>query len=242
VVSAEGSAPAKPGARMIVRADATIAGTVGGAGLERQVIERALESIRSGKGGLHTFKLWYKSEGGLDSLCGGTVEVHIEYVKPRPHILIAGGGHVGKALADMASALEYAWSVYDVRPEFASAERFPAAHARYDGEAAGFLARFDPAACSHVVVCGHSYHVDLDLLAGLLPRFHGWVGVIASRAKKIEMFRALAERGIGAERLARVECPIGLAIGAVTPPELAVSILASIIRDTSAAPGGTPAA
>jgi xanthine dehydrogenase accessory factor len=230
VVKSTGSVPAKSGARMIVRPDGSAMGTVGGAGLERQVTERALECIRAGKGGVYPFILWHRSPGGLDSLCGGAVEVHIEYVKPKPHILICGGGHVGRALAEMSIPLEYFHSVYDVRADFAAAERFPQARGRFSGAAAELPEKIDPAAYSHVVVCGHSYHVDLDLLERILPVFEGWVGVIASKAKRGEMLGRLAERGLARERLERIECPIGLAIGAETPAEIAVSILASIVR------------
>jgi len=234
VVSARGSVPAKPGARMIVRGDGTIAGTVGGAGLERQVMERALECMSAGTGGSFPFTLWHRSPGGLDSLCGGSVEIQIEVVAPRPHLLICGGGHVGKALADMSLSLEYFHSIYDERPEFASAERFPAARALHSGPASAFLAGFDAAGgWSHVMLCGHSYHVDLEILEALVPRFDGWIGVIASAAKRREMFGALEARGVDAARLARVECPVGLPIGAVTPPEIAISILASIVKSAN---------
>jgi xanthine dehydrogenase accessory factor len=187
--------------------------------------------MRTGKGGVYPFTLWYKSPGGLDSLCGGTVDVHIEYLKPRPHILICGGGHVGKALADMSVPVEYYHSIYDVRSEYASLSRFPHAREHHHGDVASFARSLDPRAYSHLVVCGHSYHVDLEILEKMLPVFGGWVGVIASAAKKREMFRALEERGLAAAQLARVECPIGLSIGATTPAEIAVSILGSIIRE-----------
>src|SRR4030095_14653901 len=107
-----------------------------------------------GEGGVYPFTLWRRSPGGLDSLCGGTVDIQIEYMKPAAHVLICGGGHVGKALAEMTAPLEYLHSVYDERPEYASAERFPAAREHHSGPVAAFVGRFGAGAqdtWSHVV-------------------------------------------------------------------------------------------
>lgn len=235
VLRAEGSVPGKPGTRMIVTPDGRTLGTVGGAGLEMQVTTQALHCIRERAGGVYPFILWRHSPEGLDSLCGGKVEVHVEYVGARPHLLICGGGHVGYEVARACGPLEYFFSVYDARPEFASAERFPGARQRFTGEPRGALAALAPGAFSHVLVTGHAYQVDLDALEVLLHRHQGWIGVIGSAKKRQEMFEALRGRGVGEEQLARIECPVGVTIGAETPAEIAVSILASVIKTRNGA-------
>lgn len=237
VLRSEGSVPGKPGARMIVYPDGRTLGTVGGAGLEMRIAEQGLRCIGERAGGVYPFVLWRHSPQGLDSLCGGRVEVHVEYVGTRPHLLICGGGHVGFEVARLCEPLEYFFSVYDARPEFAGADRFPAARGRFSGEAREALAGLAPESYSHLLVTGHAYQVDLDALELLLPRFDGWIGVIGSARKRGEMFAALRERGIAEERLARIECPVGAPIGAVTPAEIAVSILASVIRTRGGAAG-----
>src|SRR5580658_6131740 len=99
VVRSVGSVPGKVGATMIVRDDGTTLGTVGGAALEEKVKELAAEALRRQRGDLHHFDLQKWREGGLPSLCGGSVDVAIEYVAAPPHLLLWGGGHVAHALA-----------------------------------------------------------------------------------------------------------------------------------------------
>lgn len=231
VASARGSVPGKPGAKMIVLPDRSQIGTVGGAGLEEKVKTIALECLASRKGGVFRFDLSYHRPGGLDSLCGGSVEIVVEPMPGRPHVLICGGGHVGLEVARLCDQLEYAHSVVDDRAEFASAERFPSARGRFVAAPEAFFPTADLSAYSHVLVLGYSHRVDTDVLEHCLRRFTGFIGVIASRAKRKEMFQRMRERGLADADLARVEAPLGVAIGGETPAEIAVSILGSVIRD-----------
>lgn len=232
IVEARGSVPGKLGARMIVLADGTQDGTVGGAGLESQVTEIALQAIATRRSGTHRFELARQKPGGLDSVCGGGVEVFVEYIAPRPHLLIYGGGHVGLAIARLCDQLDYAYSIGDVRPEFASAERFPNARARFPLEPAAVLAQADLALYSHLLIVGHSHQIDGELLCGALERgFTGYLGVIGSETKRREFRGRCAARGIPEATFdARVDCPIGLAIDAETPAEIAVAVLAQVIQ------------
>ena len=232
IVEARGSVPGKLGARMIVLADGTQDGTVGGAGLEAKVKQIALQAIATRRSGTHRFELARQKPGGLDSVCGGGVEVFVEYIAPRPHLLVHGGGHVGLAIARLCDQLDYAYSVGDVRPEFASAERFPNARARFPLEPSAFLAQVDLALYSHLLVVGHSHQVDGEIVCGALERgFTGYLGVIGSKTKRHEFRERCAARGIpGATFDARVVCPIGLPIDAETPAEIAVAVLAEVIQ------------
>lgn len=231
VVSAGGSVPGKIGFQMIVYSDGRQRGTVGGAGLEEKVKKQALENISTGKSGTYKFDLTYRKPGGLDSICGGTAEVFVEAVKPGPHILICGGGHVGLEVAHLCDQLEYPYTVLDVRPEFASAQRFPGARSAHAMGPEEFRSKVNLEQFSHIVICGHSYHVDEDLLAYFARQFSGYIGVIGSATKRKEMVGHLVEKGVPREILERVECPIGLSIGAESPAEIAVSILGAVIKN-----------
>ncbi len=234
VVSAVGSVPGKTGARMIVFPDGSQQGTVGGAGLEAKVVALALEAIRTHRSDTHKFDLARQKPGGLDSVCGGSVEVFVEYMAPRPHLLIYGGGHVGHAVGRLCEELEYAYSVADVRPEFASEERFPGARERLALRPDEFFARVDLSRYSHVLVLGHDHHVDGEIVIRALESgFEGRLGVIGSKTKRREFRQRCEENGIPAEHFdGRVVCPIGVPIHAESPAEIAISILAEVVRDT----------
>jgi xanthine dehydrogenase accessory factor len=233
VVAARGSVPGKPGARMIVFADGRQEGTVGGAGLEAKVKAIAVEAIGARRSGTHRFELARQKAGGLDSVCGGGVEVFVEYMAPRPHLLIFGGGHVGLAVAQLCDQLGYAYSVADVRPDFVSAERFPSARDRFPFDPERLFERVDLGRYSHLLVLGHDHHVDGEVVRGVLERgFAGHLGVIGSENKRREFRRRCADAGVPESTFdASVVCPIGLPIEAETPAEIAVAVMAQVIRD-----------
>jgi len=233
VVQARGSVPGKVGARMIVRPDGSQEGTVGGAGLEAKVKRLALDAIETRRSGTHRFELARQKPGGLDSVCGGNVEVFVEYMAPRPHLLIAGGGHVGEAVSRLCEPLGYQHSVADVRPEFATAERFPAARGLFSMPPDELFEKIDLGDYSHLLVLGHDHHVDGEIVIEALRRgFEGSLGVIGSETKRRDFRSRCVERGLGGEVFDRyVHCPIGIPIDAETPDEIAVAILAEVIRD-----------
>jgi xanthine dehydrogenase accessory factor len=229
VADAKGSVPGKPGAKMVVLPNGAQFGTVGGAGLEQKVKALCRKALEEKKGGLSSFDLMYYKEGALDSLCGGNVQILVEYMAPLPHVLIAGGGHCGLEVARLCDQVGYVHSVLDDRAEYASRERFPNAKRTIHATPEEFFAKEDLAPYSHVLLVGWSHKIDTDLLFHLVQKFPRWIGLISSKTKKLEMFRRLRARGIAEEHLARVVAPVGLPIGAETPPEIAVSILAQII-------------
>jgi xanthine dehydrogenase accessory factor len=166
----------------------------------------------------------------LDSLCGGAVEILVEYMGAVPHVLICGGGHVGLEVARLCEQLEYIHSVLDDRAEFASRERFPGARELHVGQPGSFFPDRDLSGFSHLVLLGYSYKIDTEALHQAVTRFPGYIGLICSRLKRREMFAKLRERGVDEGALGRIEAPLGLSIGAETPAEIAVSILGSIIQ------------
>jgi xanthine dehydrogenase accessory factor len=230
VVSTRGSVPGKTGAKMIVLRDGSQFGTVGGAGLEEKVKDLGRRAIAERKTQTARFELMSGRPGALDSLCGGAVEILVEYMGAVPHVLICGGGHVGLEVARLCDQLEYVHSVLDDRSEFASRERFPTAAGLYVARPEAWFPDADLAGYSHLLLLGYSYKVDTEGLHQAVTRFPGWIGLICSKLKKREMFAKLRERGVDEAALGRVEAPLGLAIGAESPAEIAVSILGSIIK------------
>jgi xanthine dehydrogenase accessory factor len=236
VATARGSVPGKEGAKMIVFPDGRQFGTVGGAGLEEKTKALARGCLAGKKGGIFPFDLMYYKDGGLDSLCGGTVQIVIEYFPQQPHVLICGGGHVGLAVARALAPLEYGYSVLDDRPEFASRDRFPDARGLHVAKPEDFFAREDVGCFTHLLILGYSHQIDTAILHEAVKRYSGYIGLICSATKKREMFHRLKARGITDAELERVDAPLGVPIGAITPAEIAVSIAASVIRHRRGGP------
>jgi xanthine dehydrogenase accessory factor len=230
VVSSRGSVPGKAGAKMIVLTDGSQFGTVGGAGLEEKVKLLGRRAIDERRSFMERFELATGRPGALDSLCGGAVEILVEYMGAVPHVLICGGGHVGLEVARLCDQLEYVHSVLDDRAEFASRERFPTARGLHVGQPEAWFPTADLARYSHIILVGYSYKIDTEALYQCVTRYTGYVGLICSRLKRREMFARLRERGVADAAIERIEAPLGLAIGAETPAEIAVSILGSIIQ------------
>ncbi|HYT67206.1 MAG TPA: XdhC/CoxI family protein [Vicinamibacterales bacterium] len=239
IVRSNGSTPQRAGAKMLVFADGRIIGTIGGGCYENDAIGRAREAIASGKPALVSFDLNddFVQESGL--ICGGQMEVYIDPIAPAPPLYIVGAGHVGWHLARMASEAGFRIHVIDDREKFANAERFPAAENIEVDDIGAWLHRADlpPTAYAVVVTRGHTH--DFEALRALAARDLRYVGLIGSRAKVARIFEALEGEGMPIECLRRVHAPIGLDIGAITPAEIAVSILAELIavrhgRDVSA--------
>lgn len=236
VVETHGSVPGKAGATMLVSVDGSSRGTVGGAGLEERVKRLCRDALASGQGGVHAFDLANWKEGGLDSVCGGSVKVAIHVVRPVPALLFVGGGHCTQALARVLDVLGHAYVVVDSRAEFVREDLFPRARERVHAEPAAHVRALDDVSVfTHAYLLGHSHHEDGDALIALLQRrFPGVVGVIGSRSK----MRAFRERALAAgvpeAELARVRCPIGIDVGARSPAEIAVAVAAEVVRDLRA--------
>ncbi|MGA8543257.1 MAG: XdhC/CoxI family protein [Thermoplasmata archaeon] len=230
VVRTSGSVPGKLGASMVIRTDGSFVGTVGGAALEEQVKELARRAFADRIGDLHHFDLQAWKEGGLPSLCGGSVDIALEYVPARPNLLLWGGGHVAHALASILPTLEYDYSVADDRPDWVSADRFPSAERREVVAPEQLWTVFEPATFTHLYLLGYDAKKDLEVLHRAISQFPNTIGLIASAAKREHMFAALRERGVPREAIARVRSPVGLEIGAQSPSEIAVSIVAELVQ------------
>ena len=228
VVRVRGSAPREVGARLLLLADGTIRGTVGGGVREADVIAACRELQRRGGARLLAVDFDAGLDGGDGPVCGGAMEVFMERIDPARRVVIAGAGHVAWALHRLLALLDHASVVVDPRWEWASEERFPGAtllHLPFpEGVAA---AGIGPADAVVLVTPGHEQ--DRESLRAALATPAAYIGMIGSKTKVATVFAALRGEGVSDGQLARVHAPIGLAIGARTPAEIAVAIAAEMI-------------
>jgi xanthine dehydrogenase accessory factor len=229
IVSTMGSTPQRVGAKMLVFADGRIVGTIGGGCYENDAFWKARDAIANRRPQLVHYELSddFAQETGL--ICGGTMDVYIEPVEPSPELYVVGAGHVGFHLARLAHEVGFRVHVVDDREKFANRERFPTAAEVEAEDIPGWIARTSLPPHAYVVIVTRGHTNDLEALRALAPRELRYLGLIGSRAKVARIYDALVADGVPPEILAQVHAPIGLDIGAVTPQEIAVSILAELI-------------
>ena len=229
IVATTGSTPQRVGAKMLVFGDGRTVGTIGGGCYENDAFWKAREALTHRRPQVVKYELSddFAQESGL--ICGGQMEVYIEPVEPSPELYVIGAGHVGFHLARLAQDVGFRVHVVDDREKFASRERFPEATEVVVDDIPAWIARTTLPPHVYVVIVTRGHTNDLEALRGLASRDLRYLGLIGSRAKVARIYDALTEAGIPAQMLARVHAPIGLEIGAVTPQEIAVSILAELI-------------
>jgi xanthine dehydrogenase accessory factor len=229
IVAATGSTPQRVGAKMLVFPDGRTVGTIGGGCYENDAFWKAREAITARRPLNVKYELNddFAQESGL--VCGGQMEVFIEPVEASPDVYVFGAGHVGYFVAKMAREVGFRVHVVDDREKFANAERF--------GEGIEVVVEnipqwlqthtLPPTAYAVIVTRGHTH--DLDALRALTAHPLRYLGLIGSKAKVRRIFDELLGEGSTDETLRAVHAPIGLDIGAITPQEIAVSIVAELI-------------
>jgi len=229
IVRAQGSTPQRVGAKMLVYADGRTVGTIGGGCYEHDAFWKAREAIASGSPSVIRYELTddFAEENGL--ICGGQMEVYIEPLVAAAHLYIIGAGHVGWHLARFAQETGFRIHVIDDREKFANPERFPGAADIVVDDIPAWLASASLPPDAYVAIITRGHQHDLSALRALATRPLRYLGMIGSKAKVTRVYDALIAEGVPADALARVHAPIGLDLGAVTPAEIAVSILAELV-------------
>lgn len=228
VIRAQGSTPQRAGAKMLVFADGRTIGTIGGGCYENDAVGKARLALSDGRSHVLHYELNddFAQENGL--ICGGRMDVHVDPLLPAPHLYIVGAGHVGYHLGRIAADAGFHLHVVDDRLKFANADRFPAAEVIVE-PIPHWLHRADLPPASFVVVLTRGHQHDLEAMRALAARDLRYLGLIGSRAKVARIYDLLISEGIPLQSLERVHAPVGLDIGAITPAEIAVSILAELI-------------
>ena len=229
IVSTRGSTPRKESAKMLVQANGKIIGTVGGGSIEHQVYQEALQLIEGNESRLAHYKLTNADASKEGMTCGGIVDVFLEPIKPLPTLIIFGGGHIS-FLARIGKMVDFCVTIIDDRPEFANAERFPEADETIAEDLTSVTKRLDINSSSYIVIVTRGHQDDTRVLEWAVTTPAVYIGMIGSKRKIHTVFSYLKTKCITQEQLDRVHSPIGLPIGAETPEEIAVSIMAEIIQ------------
>ncbi len=212
----------RPAGRAWVLADGTMTGSLGSRDADAEARARALEQMRHGTPRLATLA------DGRDLL--------IEPVTSRPRLVIAGGGHVARAIARQARLVDFDVTVLEDRPEFADPERFDGAEV-VTGDLPTSLAAFDYGWQSYVVIATRGHKLDADCVLAAVRAPVRYIGVLGSRRKTVLLARMLREAGIEEERIRAVRAPVGLDLGGRTPAEIALAVLAEITQERYAGTG-----
>ena len=226
VTDHSGSSPPKAGAKMLLRQDGSILGSVGGGRVEAETIAAAKEALQSGTPRTLPFHL--NEQHGF--ACGGTMTVYLEPYGSVPHLVMFGAGHVGKATASLAKGCGFRVTVVDERPEWANREQIPGADELLCSPVRDSFGRLSLDADSYLVIATPGHLSDFDAVRGALASEAGFIGVLGSRKKRETLLRTLSEEGFSEEQRARVITPVGVEIGAETPEEIAVSIVGQLVR------------
>jgi len=229
IINVRGSIPSFRTAKMLVRDDGSIAGTIGGGCVEADVWQAAREVMESEKPRTLTFDLNQDPKYDTGLVCGGRLEVFIEPVLPPALLYVFGAGHVALSLCQAASSAGFDVIVTDDRISYASKERFPAAREVYALDFDEAMQKLDPSESSYIVIVTRGHRDDMRILRWAVQSRARYVGMIGSRRKVIEISKVLQDEGLPAHLFDRVHAPVGLDIGAITPEEIAVAITAELI-------------
>jgi xanthine dehydrogenase accessory factor len=229
IVQVNGSIPSYQSAKLLVREDGSMLGTIGGGCVEAEVWAAAREVIESEKPRYLDFSLGQDAayENGL--ICGGQLHVYVEPVIPQPRAYIFGAGHVSKSLSKAAAMAGFATIIVDDREQFANRERFPEADEIYAGEYEAIFPKLAITASSYIIIVTRGHRDDMRVLRWAVTTEARYIAMIGSKRKVISVVRELEKEGIPRSAFERICAPMGLEIGAVTPEEIAISVVAEMI-------------
>lgn len=230
VVGKNGSTPCRVGSKMWVEPRGAIKGTVGGGDLERKTIAMALEMVS--KGTPHRileYRLDPGESGGDGLICGGATSVFLELLGKRREVVIFGAGHVGQAVGTIASFCGYSVTFWDDREDVKVSQEAKLITTALEDS----LSQLDLVPGVSVVICTWGHGKDRDVVKLLDGCEASYIGMLSSKAKASTLWEKLRQDGISEDHLSRIHTPIGLKIGAGSPQEIAVSIMAEIISKES---------
>jgi xanthine dehydrogenase accessory factor len=229
IVNVRGSIPSFKTAKMLVRDDGSIMGTIGGGCVEAEVWQAAREVMESEKPRTLSFDLNQDPKYDTGLVCGGTLEIFVEPILPPAELYIFGAGHVAASLYKVAKIAGFDITVVDDREVYASRERFPEAQQVIAEDFEKAIAQLTPSESSYIVIVTRGHRDDMRVLRWAVLTPARYIGMIGSKRKTITIFKELQNEGLAAELFDRVHAPVGLDIGAITPEEIAVSITAELI-------------
>lgn len=229
IIQVQGSIPSYESSKILIRDDGSIVGTVGGGCVEAEVWSVAQEVMREEKPRRLHFNLNANPEYDNGLICGGSLDIFVEPILATPTLYLLGGGHVSLYVSKIASVAGFDVVVIDDRAAFASRERFPDAMETHAGPWEEVFPKLKVSEFSYLVLVTRGHKGDLTCLRWALTTPARYIGMIGSKRKFIEISKVLESEGVPAEKLERVYSPVGLDIGALTPEEIAVAIVAELV-------------
>lgn len=229
IVEVNGSIPSYESAKILVRDDGTMAGTIGGGCVEADVWAAAREALETEKPRRMKFNLGQDAAYDNGLICGGQLEVYIEPLLPQPKAFIFGAGHISKSLCQVAALAGFSTAVIDNRESFANRERFPLADEVYAEEYEEVFPHLGVNSSSYLIIVTRGHRDDMRVLRWAVTSGARYIAMIGSKRKTIAVVKELEKEGIPREAFERLYAPMGLDIGAITPEEIAIAVAAEMI-------------
>ena len=229
IVQVNGSIPSYESAKLLVREDGSMMGTIGGGCVEAEVWTAAREVIETEKPRHLTFSLGQDAAYDNGLICGGQLNIFVEPIIPQPRAYIFGGGHVSKSISKVAALAGFATVIVDDREAFANRERFPEAAETYADEYESVFPKLSVTSSSYLIIVTRGHRDDMRVLRWAVNTPARYIAMIGSKRKTISVVRELEKEGIPRELFEKVFAPMGLEIGAESPEEIAISVAAEMI-------------
>jgi xanthine dehydrogenase accessory factor len=229
IVQVRGSIPSYESAKLLVREDGSMLGTVGGGCVEAEVWNAAREVIETEKPRHLTFSLGQDAAYDNGLICGGQLNIFVEPVVPQPRAVIFGGGHVSKSISKIANLAGFSTIIVDDREAFANRERFPEAEETYAEEYEAVFPKLPVTSSSYLIIVTRGHRDDMRVLRWAVTTPARYIAMIGSKRKTISVVHELEKEGIPRKEFEKVFAPMGLEIGAETPEEIAISVVAEMI-------------
>jgi len=232
VIEKKGSGPREVGTKMIVRENGATYGTIGGGGLERALVDESIRALGEHTGRTVTFNTTSdQKEGAIETglMCGGQMIVFVDPLEPDPRLIIVGSGHVASPLAQLAEIVGFGVTIIDDDDERATEERFPTAERVITGDFASSVGELEVYPNDFVVIVHGEPEHDYIALKTMAAKKPAYIGLLGSKTKVAHLMLRLRRDGIGAGALTMLHAPVGVTIGAQTPEEIGISILAEVI-------------
>jgi len=230
VVQVKGSTPREVGSKILIKGNGAVIGSIGGGTLEATICREAMSVLREGKAKMLHFDLTGEEVEADQMLCGGEMDIFIEPILPQPTLYIFGAGHISLSISKIAKMIGFRIIVIDDRAEFANPGRFPEADMILVEQWEQAFPKLQINDSSYIIILTGNHITDQRVLEWALGTEAKYIGMIASKNKREAIFSNLSAKGIAEELLNKVHSPIGLEINAETPDEIAVSILAQIVK------------
>ncbi|MDX2269536.1 MAG: XdhC/CoxI family protein [Bryobacter sp.] len=229
IVEVNGSIPSYESAKILVREDGSMLGTIGGGCVEAEVWNAAREVMETEKPRHMSFSLGQDAAYDNGLICGGQLNVFVEPVLPQPAALIFGAGHISKSLAQVTQMAGFGVTIVDNRETFANRERFPQVDEVIAAEYEEVFPKLEVNTSSYVIIVTRGHRDDMRVLRWAITTPARYIAMIGSRRKVIAVLREFEKEGVSREDFERIHAPMGLEIGAITPEEIAVSVAAEMI-------------